>query len=171
MGEKIKVIIITLILLFSALILQSTLLNYIAINGVKPDLSLIILVFISYRRGSMVGEVTGFFSGLFEDFITIMPLGFTSIIKTILGFLFGLLKGSIIIDVIFIPILFIVAATLIKGLLIWMTALIFSVSQVGSSLFHINTLIELVYNAVLGPFIFALLKLIKMFREVDKEKA
>jgi rod shape-determining protein MreD len=171
MGEKLKVIIVTLILLLTAIILQSTLLNYIAINGVKPDLSLIILVFISYKRGSMVGEVSGFFSGLFEDFITIMPLGFTSIIKTIVGFLFGLLQGNIILDLIFIPILFIVAATLIKGLLIWIIALLFSLSQYGGNLFHINTLIELAYNALLSPFIFALLALFKMFREVDKEKA
>ncbi|MBN1697827.1 MAG: rod shape-determining protein MreD [Spirochaetales bacterium] len=171
MGEKLKIVVVTLIILLSALILQSTLLNYIAINGVKPDLSLIILVFISYRRGSVVGEVSGFFAGLFEDFITITPLGFSSIVKTILGFLYGLLQGNIVIDVVFIPILFVVAATVIKGFLIWMIALVFSLSQYATSFFHFNTLIELVYNAILGPFIFALLKLIRIFKEEDKEKA
>ena len=134
--------------------------NLISINGIKPDFSLIILVFISYRKGCMVGQVSGFISGLLEDFISLTPIGFSSLVKSILGFLYGLFQGSFIVDNIFIPILFIIIATIIKGIFASVIALILSLEYIEINLFHYNTLIRIAYNAILSPLIFFLLNLL-----------
>ena len=54
MGREAKAILISTILIGAAVVIQSTVLRWVAIRGVRPDLGLIILVFISIRKGSMV---------------------------------------------------------------------------------------------------------------------
>jgi rod shape-determining protein MreD len=169
MGEKIRLTLFTIFLTFIALIIQSTVLILFSIGGVKPDLSLIVLVFISYRKGQMTGQITGFCTGFIEDLISLTPLGFHSLIKALIGFLYGYLQGRIIIDIIFIPILFVTIATVIKLLFAWIISMIFSIPEVTISFFHLNTFIEILYNAFTAPFIFALLKLFKTFKAGEKE--
>ncbi|HVP18717.1 MAG TPA: rod shape-determining protein MreD, partial [Spirochaetia bacterium] len=64
MNRDVRVTIFTILALVVCALLQSTLLNRIAIRGVRPDLALIVLIFVSMRRGSMVGQVSGFASGI-----------------------------------------------------------------------------------------------------------
>ncbi|MBP7494342.1 MAG: hypothetical protein KA771_02520 [Spirochaetales bacterium] len=45
-------------------ILQSTLLNKIAIQGVKPDLSLLSMIYLSNKNGKILGQTLGFCSEL-----------------------------------------------------------------------------------------------------------
>ena len=169
MGEKIRLTLFTLFLTFIALIVQSTVFSLFSIGGVRPDLSLIVLVFISYKKGQMVGQITGFFTGFIEDIISLTPLGFHSLIKALLGFLYGYIQGRIIIDMVFIPILFVTIATIIKLLTAWFISIIITIPEVQISFFHLNTFIEILYNAFTAPFIFALLKLFKTFKVGEKE--
>ena len=169
MQNSFKESLVTITLMIGVIILQSTLLNIISINNVKPDLSLIILVFVSYRRGSLVGEVSGFAAGLVEDFISLTPLGFSSLIKTIIGFLYGLIQGSFVLDFIFIPIIFVTVATLIKGIISWILGFFF-IPDALSNPFHYNILIEIGFNAFFAPILFAILNLFKVFRSADKDK-
>ena len=170
MRDRIKEISISILFLSISIILQSTIINMISINGIKPDFSLIVLVFISYRKGCMVGQVSGFISGLLEDFISLTPIGFSSLIKAIIGFLYGLIQGSFIIDRIFIPMLFILIATILKGIFSSLIATIFSLDYIVINIFHYNTLIRIVYNAVLAPLIFFLLNILRIFKISEKEK-
>ena len=63
--------------------------------GVKPDLQLILVVFLALRRGSMSGQIAGFVGGLLEDVVTLSPLGFHAIVKALVGFCAGLPYGLI----------------------------------------------------------------------------
>jgi rod shape-determining protein MreD len=120
------IIFITLVLITLASILQSTFFNYIAIAGIKPDITLIILVYISFKTGSNNGQIVGFTSGLLQDILTSStPLGFFACIRTILGFLFGLFEGAFTIDPILMPIVFTFIATLLKDIFIWLFEVIF----------------------------------------------
>ena len=168
MGENIRLSLFSILLITLALIIQSTLFSIISIGEVKPDLSLIVLVFISYRRGHMIGQVTGFFSGFIEDFLSLAPLGFHSLIKTLIGFLYGYIQGRIVIDAILIPVLFVTIATVLKLLSAWIISLIFSITTVTVYFFSLNTLLEIAYNAFLAPFIFTLLNRFKSFKAGEK---
>jgi rod shape-determining protein MreD len=171
MAEKIRVILLVILLVCFALILQSTLFTLLSIAGVKPDLAMIILIFTSYRRGRFIGELGGFFGGLIEDFVSLTPLGFHAVIKTFIGFLCGLTQGAIVIDRVLLPVVFAGAATIIKLLSSWLLSLIFSISSSNIYFFHYKTLIEILYNALLSPFVFAALGLFKSFQARDKEES
>ena len=107
---------------------------------------------------------------LIEDMLSLSPLGFNSLIKTLIGFLYGYIQGRVVIDVIVMPVLFVIVGTMIKLFLSWIVSLVFSITNVHIYFFHLNTVIEIAYNAVLTPFIFGLLNRFKILRAGETEK-
>jgi len=152
-----------------AVVLQSTLLHWVAIRGVIPDLGLIILVFVAIRRGSMTAQLSGFATGVVEDFLSLSPLGFHAFIRTLVGFLYGLTVGSIFVDPILMPVILTIIATLFKALISSVLVSFLSIPAEGFSVFTGPLWIEMGYNAVLAPFLFALLGLLKVLKPQKKE--
>jgi len=161
----------TVIALVICILLQSTILGRVAIRGVRPDLAMLTLVFVSMRRGPMVGQVSGFVSGFLEDLMNLSPLGFHSLLRTVIGYLFGLLWGNVFIDPFLMPIVLAVVATLLKGLLAGVVSALFGIASSGFITFTGRLWIEMGYNGVVAPFLFALLNLLRVFRQADKERA
>lgn len=81
----------TCIVFLAAMVVQTSLLRYVSIGGVRPDLVLIIVVYLGLVRGPDVGSLSGFFFGLFKDAFSGTFLGGNALSKTIIGFLCGLL--------------------------------------------------------------------------------
>jgi len=171
MNRDVRVTIFTVITLALCILLQSTLLNRIAIKGVRPDLALIVLVFVSMRRGSMVGQVSGFAAGFFEDLMNVSPLGFHSLMRTLIGYLYGVFAGNVFIDPFLMPMVLTVVATILKGLLAGILSAVFGIASSGFITFAGRLWIEVAYNGVLAPFLFALLGLFRIFKQADKEGA
>ena len=153
------------------ILLQSTILNRVAIRGVRPDLALIVLIFVSMRRGPMVGQVSGFATGFLEDMMNVSPLGFHSLLRTVIGYVYGLLSGNVFIDPFLMPIVLTVIATILKGILAGIVSAVFGLAASGFITFTGRLWIEVGYNGVIAPFLFALLNLFKMFKQADKEGA
>jgi rod shape-determining protein MreD len=72
-------------------LLQTTLVRYLAIETVAPDLLLIWVVYLALREGQSVGTAAGFFLGLLFDLIsgTESMLGLAALSKTVAGFTAG----------------------------------------------------------------------------------
>jgi len=85
-----KVELIAGFILFLVLI-QTTLLEYVKIYNVKPNLLLVFIVYMALLRGSFEGAVIGFATGLAQDFASGKAMGFYSI----LGMLLGMIIGSV----------------------------------------------------------------------------
>jgi rod shape-determining protein MreD len=171
MNRDFRVTLSTVLAMVICILLQSTILGKIAIRGVRPDLALIVLVFVSMRRGSMVGQVSGFATGFLEDLMNVSPLGFHSLMRTVIGYVYGLLSGNMFIDPIFLPIVLTVIATILKGILAGIISAIFGIEASGFITFTGRLWIEVGYNGVVAPFFFALLNLFKVFKQADKEGA
>ena len=163
---------LSVVLLGAATLIQSTLLGAVAVKGVIPDIALIALVFVSVRRGSMAGQIVGFVAGLAEDLVGLSPLGFHALNRTVVGFLSGLFYGSIFVDPIFMPAILVLSATLIQRLISAIVLTVFNVEPIGA-VPHLRTMgIELVYNVVLTPFLFAALNGLPGFlKPREKRKA
>jgi rod shape-determining protein MreD len=168
-NRDLRVTISTIAALVICILLQSTILGKIAIRGVRPDLALIVLIFVSMRRGSMVGQVSGFAAGLLEDVMNVSPLGFHALLRTVIGFISGLLAGSVFIDPFLMPIVLTVVATILKGFLSGIVSAIFGIASSGFITFTGRLWIEVGYNGVIAPFLFALLNLFRVFKQADKE--
>tara|TARA_B100002003_G_C13939733_1_gene456094 strand:- start:127 stop:627 length:501 start_codon:yes stop_codon:yes gene_type:complete len=83
-------------LLLLAFIIQSTVVEHISIRGIKPDIILIILIYVSLRSGSMMGVVLGFSIGLLQDFYgPPANLGLNALCKSLLGFGVGIGKEGL----------------------------------------------------------------------------
>jgi rod shape-determining protein MreD len=171
MNRDLRTTLYTILALVICILLQSTVFRYIALRGVQPDLALLVLVFVSMRRGSMVGQVSGFATGFIEDLMNVSPLGFHSLMRTVIGFLYGLLSGNVFIDPFLMPIILAVVATLLKGVLAGVISAIFGLAASGFITFTGRIWIEVGYNGVIAPFLFALLNLFKVFKQADKEGA
>jgi rod shape-determining protein MreD len=170
MSRDFKAFLLSSGLIALAIVLQSTLLHWVAVRGVIPDLGLIVLVFVAIRRGSMTAQLSGFASGMVEDVLSLSPLGFHAFIRTMVGFLYGLTVGSIFIDPILMPVILIIIATLFKALISSLLVAFLSIPAAGFAVFAGPLWIELGYNAVLAPFLFALLGLLKPLKPRDKER-
>jgi len=169
MGRDLRAIIVSVVILSACIVLQSTLFRFIAILDVRPDLALIVLVFVALRRGSMTGQVAGFASGIVEDMATVSPPGFHMLLRTLIGFLYGLFSGNVFVDPLLMPIVLTIAATILKGIISGLVSLVFGLKASGFIYFAGRLWIEAGYNALAAPFLFALLNLLKVFRQAEKE--
>ena len=76
------------IILF-AFILQIYLVPVLEINVWRPDLILIVILFMGYKYGAVTGTIVGFALGLFQDSLSANPIGISSFANSIVGFLAG----------------------------------------------------------------------------------
>jgi len=160
----IKSTITTIILCAIAIILQSTILGNISFLKVVPDLALCILVFSAYVNGTMTGQVSGFFSGLLQDFLSAAPLGMNCLIRTVIGALTGIFKGSFFLDVFLMPVVLCAVATILKALIVLVLHLIMGPSVPAFSFLNSLFWIELGLNSLCAPLLFFLLKNFKPIR-------
>lgn len=82
-------------MLVVALFLQVTLLNFITIWGVKPDLVLMVVVFNAFLRGPGEGALVGFLGGLFVDLAAGSYIGLNALSDMAVGYLSGLTESKL----------------------------------------------------------------------------
>ncbi|MCL2833004.1 MAG: rod shape-determining protein MreD [Treponema sp.] len=157
----VKKIIWASVFIVIAAIIQSVLLNRIALFNAVPDLTLGILVYIAYVNGTMTGQLTGFFSGFLLDFISAAPLGYNALVRTIIGALTGLMKGTFFLDIFFLPMSLCAGATIIKAVSRNLLGLLFAGSIPVYDFFLPLFWVELGLNIVTAPLLFFVLKFFK----------
>lgn len=69
------------------LVLQSTIFYRMEIAGIRPDLLVAFVVYLSWMRGPIVGTSAGFVVGLIQDLDAPGPLGLNALCKSLVGFL------------------------------------------------------------------------------------
>lgn len=78
--------------IFLIMLLQTTILNYIKFNNIKPNLILVYIVCSSILEGSRSGALIGLFAGLIQDIAAGKILGFYAIMGMYLGVVSGLVN-------------------------------------------------------------------------------
>ncbi len=91
MQRIVKYILIGLVIL----VLQLTVVDWIRIQNIRPDLLMLYILYIGYREGKVTGMLFGFAFGLLQDFVAASAfVGLASLSKTIVGFGAGYLQGK-----------------------------------------------------------------------------
>ena len=167
----IKTTLLGLLILFIAALLQSTIFSQLVLHIYAiPDFTLMILIFTAYINGFMVGQLSGFFSGLMLDFLSAAPVGMNALIRTLTGALTGLMKGAFFLDNFILPMVLCALATIFKAVLLYLLHLLFSEIIPYYSLLSPVFWVELGLNTIFAPFVFGLLKLCKPLTIGLKEK-
>jgi rod shape-determining protein MreD len=77
------------IFIFAALVLEVTLFAKLEILGVRPDAVIVVLVYLAFSFGAVVGSVVGFLVGLAEFAIMSTTMASLPLAGTVVGFLVG----------------------------------------------------------------------------------
>lgn len=154
----IKNIIWTVVFCLVAAILQSTLLSHLALYRAVPDIALGIMVYSAYVNGVMTGQFSGFFYGIMLDIISAAPLGLNAFVRTIIGALAGLMKGTFFLDIFLLPMLLCASATLLKALILFLLSLLMADMVPAYPLGAPVLWAEMALNTFSAPFLFAFLK-------------
>ena len=145
-----------IILIVFALI-ETALLSNISFLPVIPDFLLICVLYFSIRNGKVAGEVTGFVSGLLLDFLSGSPFGLNCLVRTLFGFLGGILHRMMNYESPLVNFVSGLAATVLKVLIIYVISLLFPRYVNSYHLFSSVFALELAFNTLLTPFMFRLL--------------
>ncbi len=158
----VKSLFISTLFLFAATIIESSILSNISFLLVVPDLVLICSIYFSLLNGKVYGEVSGFISGVFLDFITGVPFGLNCVFRTLMGYLFGLFSETIIISGLVIPMVSVAIGTVAKKLLIFFISLLFPKLSLNIySIISYQFLFEFAANIILAPIVFKFLSFFK----------
>lgn len=85
-------LILFLVMGLGSVIIQSQFIPFIEITVWRPDLVLIIVLFMGKRFGSMKGSTTGFIVGILQDSLTSMPIGISALPKALAGYASGKIR-------------------------------------------------------------------------------
>ena len=75
-----------------AIIIQVFFIPLIEIGVWRPDVVLLVVMYIGYRYGTIPGASTGFVLGVIQDALSPLPLGITSLANSVIGFSAGQVK-------------------------------------------------------------------------------
>ena len=151
----VKSLVINFLIIAVAVLLQSTVMSFIAIYDIIPDLVMVIVIFISLKTGSLKGEISGFAGGLLIDFLSLAPLGFHCIIYAVVGFITGLTEKNVSTESILTQFLFIMIGLVCKYLISSLIIVVFSVETTSFFLMGRHFFLELAYTILITPLIFA----------------
>lgn len=147
-----------LLLLVATFVFQTTLAEYGTLYlGVKPDLVLLVVIYIGISRGRRTGITLGFIMGIFQDALSGTPLGMNGLSKGLIGFIVGDIRQKLASRSVLAHLSFGLMATLLDGLLfVVVQALILPEVPLPEGFFR--TLGKLTaLNAILAPPVLMLL--------------
>lgn len=167
---KIKIPIYTACIV-SILLLQSTVLDYIRIYNVKPNLIIVFTISVALLNGNIEGAIVGFFAGLAQDMISGKMIGFYALLGLYLGLAVGSINKRLYRDNIFVVIFFTFVSTIAYESAVYFLCFFRSIIQGRINLLYpLKEIIlpEAVYNSAVSVFIYIfVIKLIRAFEETD----
>ncbi|KAB2952338.1 rod shape-determining protein MreD [Heliorestis acidaminivorans] len=147
-----RYLLITLFLVL-AVVLQTTFFHTFSIQGIGPNLVLILVVFFSLLQGSRAGSFFGLLAGLFLDLISGRYIGLNTLTLAAVGGLIGLIEGRLYKDNLLVPMGAVLVATIILNLLAYLLAL-FAGLQITFKTLWMTLLIQALYNTALVPLFY-----------------
>ena len=154
-----KKVLITIILALVAYIiyfLQSNFFNWFTIAGIKPNLFILLILFIGLFGGKTLGTIYGVAIGLIIDLLLRNQIGITAISLGIVGFLSGIFDKNFSKDSRITIMIMTFAVTIISELISYLANyFIFSINFEIMAFIKI-TLIETIYNLMITIIIYHL---------------
>jgi len=84
-----------ILILTGALVLQQTLVRWLSIGSVRPDLILIALTAVALRHGPVAGLYAGVILGLVQDIYVVETLGANVLAKSMVGYALGFFEEKV----------------------------------------------------------------------------
>jgi rod shape-determining protein MreD len=142
----------------TALLLQSTVFADLRLLGVRPELLYLVTISVALLEGPNDGALTGFLAGLAQDFLLNEPKGITALTLTLVGYAVGMARTYITSPSPLLPTMIVGVGTAIGlGFYEVVSFLLGNLDASPVEAVRIALLAAL-YNAVLTPIVFPLLR-------------
>lgn len=170
---KIKRTLVTILSVIIFFILQNTVVNYIKLGNISPNICLILVITIAYCNGSVYGTVFGFIVGFLFDIFYGNFFGFYSILYVLTGYLCGLFNKWFF-DYNFelkIPSLMFLASCFIHNVVTYV--FFFLLDGDLNFVYYCRKIIipEIIYTFIAGVAIYRILYMIDQKLSLDERKA
>jgi len=157
------------ILLYITIIIQTTLLNYISIYNIKPNLILIFIICIALIKGGLEGAFVGLIAGLLQDILSGSSIGPNALLGFLVGFSLGGFNKRFYKDNIFACAIITFIISIIYESIFVLPYIPINDYATIISVFKSDILVEAIYNVVMCLPIYILI--LKINNKIDyKEK-
>jgi rod shape-determining protein MreD len=155
--------------IFFIVLIQTTLLDYIRIYNIKPNLLIIFTISVALLTNNIEGAVIGFFTGLSQDVASGKVLGLYSLLGMYMGLIVGSVNKRLYRENFFVVIFFTFISTIVYECTVYAVNF-FTIGQ--NAFVHLLTrliLPEAAYNSIASVFIYVFVfKLRERFEYADK---
>ena len=141
--------------LFTALLVQTTVLSRLDVLGARPDLVLVVVVCFALTDGPGVGMVAGFGAGLLQDLLSSHTLGILALVLCCVGYGAGIVRAYLDRLAITTPMLFVGVATAAATVGFGALLALLGDPRVRLEVLVRSVLLTSLYDVVLTPFVFA----------------
>jgi rod shape-determining protein MreD len=146
------------------LVIELGLANILGLNTVKPDLLLIVVICMAFISGTEEGTITGFAGGLIKDVFSVHYLGINALVKTLIGYIAGVIKDRIFSQhIMWIVTIATFTFTFINNLIIYYLLNALHTGYDFTITLKDFILTQAIINSVLSPFIFIGIKKVFTF--------
>ena len=145
---------------FVALAVQTTVLSRLTLLGVIPQLVLVVVVCLAWTDGTRVGVVAGFFGGLLLD-LQLPPasiVGLTALVYTMIGYGVGYFRQYSVGESVWSPVLAVAIASAVGEASYAVLAILLGRAWVSILFTAKVTGLVVLYDALLTPFVFPLVR-------------
>lgn len=153
---------ISIILMFVTFLiiyfLQSNFFNWFTIAGVKPNLFIILTLFISLFAGAKIGTAYGIFFGIFLDVVIGRSIGISSIMYALVGAIGGYFDKNFSKDSRMTIMLMVIGTTLLYEIGNYVISIMRLSIQIEVLSFVRVLLIEIIYNVIMTIILYPLIQ-------------
>lgn len=142
----------------TALLLQSTIFAQIELAGAKPELLYLVTIVLAMLEGPSSGAIGGFSAGMAQDFLLNQPKGITALTLTLVGYVVGTVRQYITTPSPALPTLLVGAGTVAGLLFNGLVSFLLGELSVGFLFLLRVTFLSAIYNALLTPLLFPLIR-------------
>jgi rod shape-determining protein MreD len=142
----------------TALVLQSTIFAQFRLGGAKPDLVYLATIILAFLEGPASGAVAGFAGGMFEDFLLNQPKGISALTLTLVGYAVGAMRQYVSTPSPLLPVLLVGGWTTVAVLFYGFVDFLLGKSLGGTLYLLRVALLTGLYNAILTPILFPLVR-------------
>lgn len=159
-------IFVTILLIIACFLIQTTIINYIALGSIIPNLLIVITSAIGFIRGKKEGMLTGFLCGLLIDIFYSNLIGYEAFIYALIGYGNGYFHSIFYDEDVKLPLALIAGSEFVYGLIIYVFSFLLR-SRFNFSYYFLNIMIpELIYTFLITIFLYQVV--LRMNRWLDE---
>lgn len=154
--------------LFTAVLLQTSVLSRLSFLGARPDLVLVVVVCLALSNGPAVGMLAGFGGGLVLDALSDHVLGLLALVFCVIGYFAGIVRSYLDRLATTTPMLFVGVAAALATLAFAALSALLGDQRVTGPVLARSVGLGALYDVALTPFVFSAVAAITRRTEPDR---